>query len=95
MDNSSEDYSCDEVFGPYLREELPFEYKDGTHIKNSEKLMKSWYIENPITKDLVKRLTIRLNSMAEKEFIIVMKAPSDRVQYSLTSFLSIKLAETR
>ena len=37
--------------------------------------MQSWYIENPISKELVKSLTIRLSAKAEKEFIIVLKAP--------------------
>ena len=32
VDKTSDDYLCDEVFGPYLREELPFEYKDGSQI---------------------------------------------------------------
>ena len=46
---------------------------------NSEKLFKSWYIENPISKDLVKTITLRMSPLCEKEFIIVMKAPTDRV----------------
>ena len=62
VDADSENYSCDEIFGPYLREELPFEYKDGTTVANSEKLMKSWYIENPLNKELVKHLTINMGA---------------------------------
>ena len=78
FDEETDEYSCDEIFGPYLREELPFEYKDGGSILNSEKLMKSWYIENPISKDLVKSLTLRISPQCDKEFIIVMKAPIDK-----------------
>jgi hypothetical protein len=76
-----------------LREELPFEYQDEGRIKNSEMLMKSWYIENPISKDLVKSMTFRISPACEKEFIIVMKAPIDRVQYNMASFLTLSLVE--
>ena len=93
VDGETEEYSCDEIFGPYLREELPFEYEDGGRIKNSEVLMRSWYIENPISKDLVKSMTFRIAPACEKEFIIVMKAPIDRLQYNLTSFLKLSLVE--
>jgi hypothetical protein len=83
------EYSADEIFGPYLREELPFEYEDGKMIPNSELTLKCWYIENPDTKDLVKSLSYKLAPTSEQEFIIVMKAPNDRPFYNLTSFLSI------
>lgn len=59
-DPETEEYSCDEIFGPYLREELPFEYKDGAMIANSERKFTNWYIEDPVTKDLEKTLTIRM-----------------------------------
>ena len=54
--------------------------------------MQSWFIENPISKDLAKKLTVRLSPNAEKEFIIVMKAPSNRVKYNMASYLYIKSA---
>lgn len=92
IDSKSDNYQCDEIFGPYLREELPFEYKDGDQISNSEKLLESWYIENPISKDLEKSITIRMSALSEREFIIVMKAPNDRVTFNLASFLTIRLA---
>jgi len=95
VDGDTPDYSCDEIFGPYLREELPFEYRDGASIANSERLMKSWYIENPLSKDLVKSMAFRLAPGCEREFIIVMKAPIDRVQFNLTSFLTLTLVEPR
>lgn len=57
--------------------------------------MKSWFIENPVSKDLVKSLTLRMSPYCEKEFIIVMKAPNDRIQFSLASFISIRLANAR
>ena len=86
------EYKCDEIFGPYHRGELPFDFKDGSVIKNSELDLESWFIENPISKDLVKTLTIRISPQAEKEFIVVLKAPSNRLKYNLASFLVIKHA---
>ena len=29
-------FNCDEIFGQYNRDELPFQYQDGTHIVNAE-----------------------------------------------------------
>lgn len=92
IDNSYEQYSCDEIFGPYQRSELPFGYEDGQTISNSEKTVRCWYIENPISKELVKSITLRLGAMSEKEFIIVLKAPNNRQSYNLASFLTLKMA---
>lgn len=45
-------FDCDAIFGQYNRDELPFEYQDGSFIKNSEIEFNCWFIENPITKEL-------------------------------------------
>ena len=95
IDSSAESYHCDEVFGPYSRSELPFEYKDGEVITNSEKTFKCWYIENPINKELVKHMTLRFGPKVEKEFIIVLKAPQNRLCYNLASFINIKMVNIR
>ena len=47
-------------------------------LPNSEKVLKCWYIENPISKELIKSITIRMPPQTEKEFIIVLKAPGNR-----------------
>jgi hypothetical protein len=59
---------------------------------NSERLLQNWFIENPISQDLVKNLKIRMSAQTDQEFIIVMKAPNDRVQINLSSFLTVRLA---
>jgi hypothetical protein len=92
LDQESASYSCDEIFGPYLRHELPFEYVDGSLIPNSEKVSNSWFIENPINRDLVKSVTYKIPAETEKEFIIVLKSPLDKPQFSLASFLTLSLA---
>jgi hypothetical protein len=93
LDKISESYSCDEIFGPYLREELPFKYVDGSSMPNSEKLCNSWFIENPTTKDLVKTLTYKLTAGQELEIIIVLKAPEDIPQLNLATFVSLRFAD--
>lgn len=45
-------FKCDSIFGQYNREELPFQYKDGSTIKNSEIEFNCWFIENPVSKEL-------------------------------------------
>ena len=74
-----------------MREDLPFDYVDGSNMPNSEILLESWFIENPTTKDLVKSLTCSIPAETEKELIIVMKAPLDRPIFNLATFLSLKL----
>ena len=72
-------YACDTIFGQYNREELPFSYKDGTHIKNSEVEFNCWFIENPVSKELQKTITIKIGPQMQQEFIIVVKAPKNRL----------------
>ena len=45
-------FECDAIFGQYNRDELPFQYKDGTKIRNSEQEFNCWFIENPVSKEL-------------------------------------------
>ena len=48
-----------------------------------------------MTKDLTKTLTLRIGGQSEKEIIIVMKAPNNRLSYNLTSFINIRMANIR
>jgi hypothetical protein len=72
-------YPCDTIFGQYNRDELPFSYKDGTLIKNSEFEFNCWFIENPVSKELQKSITIKIGPEMQQEFIIVVKAPKNRL----------------
>lgn len=45
-------YDCDQIFGQYNRDELPFEYSDGVKVNNSELEYNCWFIENPVSKEL-------------------------------------------
>ena len=54
------EFNCDAIFGQYNRDELPFEYEDGSKITNSEIEYNCWYIENPVSKDLQKQITLKM-----------------------------------
>ena len=84
-------FKCDAIFGQYNREELPFQYKDGTMIKNSEIEFNCWFIENPVSKELQKTITLKIGPQMSQEFIIVVKAPKNRLQSRIVSFIDIQL----
>ncbi len=53
VDQHSTHYDSEEIFGPYNKEELPFDYaKEESKIENSENSLSCWFIENPICKEL-------------------------------------------
>ena len=58
---------------------------------NSEMKHESWYIENPISKELTKRITLKLGPKAEQEFIIVVRSPSARKSENMMSIIHIGL----
>ena len=58
-------------------------------IVNSEIKHEAWYIENPISKELTKRITLKLGPKAEQEFIIVVRSPSQNLKKSGSNLLSI------
>ena len=85
--------NCDEVFGPYNREELPFQYQDGSTLPNAEVEYNCWFIENPVSKELQKQLIIKLAPKMTQEFIVVIKAPKNKLTCKIASFIDIELQE--
>jgi len=55
---------------------------------NSEFKHECWYIENPISRELTKRITLKLGPKAEQEFIVVLRCPSNNLR-RLENLLSI------
>ena len=74
-----ESFDADTIFGQYNREELPFAYEDGSQIKNSENEFNCWFIENPLSKELQKKISIKIGPNQNQEFIIVVKAPKNKL----------------
>jgi hypothetical protein len=58
---------------------------------NSETKHEAWYIENPVSKELTKRITLKLGPKAEQDFIIVVRAPNTRRTENLLSIINIGL----
>lgn len=76
--------------------ELPFklEASDGKQtdsLVNSEVKYESWYIENPVSRELTKRITLKLGPKAEQDFIVVVRAPSTRKTENLLSIINLGL----
>jgi len=69
---------------------IPFQIK-GDRIVNSEIKHESWYIENPVSKELTKRITLKLGPKAEQDFIIVVRSPTSRKSENMVSLINIGL----
>lgn len=88
-------FNCDEIFGQYNRDELPFSYKDGTEIANSEVDHQCWFIENPVSKELQKTITVKISPNTSQEFIVVIKAPKNKLTGKIVSFIDIELQDDK
>ena len=60
-------------------------------IINSEIKHESWFIENPVSKELTKRITLKLGPKAEQDFIIVVRSPHVKKQQNMVSVINIGL----
>ena len=70
---------------------LPFSLDESgkDSIINSEVKHEAWFIENPISKELTKRITLKLGPKAEQEFIIVVRSPSNNLKKQGNNLLSV------
>ena len=50
-----------------------------------------WFIENPVSKELTKRITIKLGPNSQQDFIIVIKCPNVKKPENLLSVINIGL----
>ena len=60
-------------------------------IENNEIKHGSWFIENPVSKELTKRITLKLGPKAEQEFIVVLRVPCSKKPEKLLSIINIGL----
>lgn len=89
--SKKDNYDADTIFGQYNREELPFAYEDGSSIKNSENEFNCWFIENPQSKELQKKISIKIGPNQSQEFIVVVKAPKNKLTERIVSFIDIQM----
>ena len=60
-------------------------------IVNSEIEHESWFIENPVSKELTKRITLKLGPKAEQDFIIVVRSPHAKKAQKMISVINVGL----
>jgi len=72
---------------------LPFTYTDGSKMTNAEVDFSCWFIENPISKELQKQITLKIGPGMSQEFIIVVKAPKNKLEARIVSFIDITLTD--
>jgi hypothetical protein len=69
---------------------LPFPLEKNQFV-NSEMKYELWWIENPLTKEMTKRITIKLGPKSMQEFVIVIKTPNVKRTENLLSIINIGL----
>lgn len=97
IDSGSFQFNKKHIADKFGNPELPFSLehdldgKKSENIVNSEIKHESWYIENPISKELTKRITLKLGPKAEQDFIIVVRSPNAKRSENLLSIINIGL----
>jgi hypothetical protein len=100
IDSSTFNYNKKQICEKFGNPELPFaldsnstdtDGKKNENVVNSEIKHESWYIENPISKELTKRITLKLGPKAEQDFIIVVRSPNAKRSENLLSIINIGL----
>jgi hypothetical protein len=98
IDSNSFNFTKTNIKDKFGNPELPFSLdvqeengKRNENIVNSEIKHEAWYIENPISKELTKRITLKLGPKAEQDFIIVVRSPNAKKSENLLSIINIGL----
>lgn len=76
------------MFDPYYEEDLPFKGSDVKPVVNSEHKFNCWFIEEPVKKQLEKKVVVVLPAERSLELIIVVKAPMLN-SFDLLSYIEI------
>ena len=74
---------------PFCLRRTDGDYKE--KMVNSEIKHECWYIENPVSKELTKRITLKLGAHSDQDFVIVVKSPHAKQTQNLLSILNISL----
>ena len=93
VDSVNEAYNRATIRKSFEDPALPFSLRSGAKelIDNSETKHEAWYIENPVSKELTKRITLKLGPKAEQDFIIVVRAPNSSKTENMLSIINIGL----
>ena len=99
VDSNSYKYNVEEIISRYPEtkssneETMPFNLKahNKPYIVNSEMKYDAWFIENPVSKELTKRITLKLGPNSQQDFVIVMKSPMPKKSENMITFINIGL----
>jgi len=95
VDAGNVSYQRDFIKEKFDKPSLPFSLEDSEKksgaVVNSEIKHEAWYIENPVSKELTKRITLKLGPKAEQDFIIVVRAPNTKAPENMLSMINIGL----
>ncbi len=93
IDSQSFQFNKKQINEKYGNPDLPFsmDATKGDNIVNSEIKHESWFVENPISKELTKRITLKLGPKAEQDFIIVVRSPNSKKCENMLSVINIGL----
>lgn len=99
VDSVNLNYSIATIIEKFNNPELPFKLNEETssgkkqaeYMVNSEAKYELWYVENPVTRELTKRITLKLGPKAEQDFIVVVRAPSIKKSENLLSVINLGL----
>ena len=101
VDSNSYKYNVQDVISRYPEtikpqkgeQSLPFQINklEKQYIVNSEIKHESWYIENPVSKELTKRITLKLGPKTQQDFVVVLRAPSPKRSENMLAFLNVGL----
>lgn len=97
VDASTLKYAKTAIADKFGNLELPFSLdsfdagKQNDSMVNSEIKHEAWYIENPVSRELTKRITLKLGPKAEQDFIVVVRAPSAKKSENLISVINLGL----
>jgi hypothetical protein len=97
VDSNSYKYTIEEIISRYpdtIKQDcMPFDITSTgkLNIVNSEAKYESWFIENPVSKELTKRITLKLGPRSQQDFVIVLKSPTPKQPQNMVSIINIGL----
>ena len=98
VDSNSYKYNVWDTISRYpeckeVSDSMPFDIrKSGKDwIVNSEMKHESWFIENPVSKELTKRIALKLGPKSQQDFVIVVKSPTPKKTENMLTLINVGL----
>ena len=72
---------------------MPFDIRSSGKewMVNSEIKHEAWFIENPVSKELTKRITLKLGPRSSQDFVIVLKSPTPKKTENMIAVVNVGL----